>query len=142
VGFPQREQNTAPSLIWSPQSAQKIAAPIWGYLAKMSSSATCRVGPPTSQTASGKLAAGKKYIWSAPSAGIDASWEMSLKSKVSTAAATDPSGQIASLTAALHVLEMYRRNVPDHAVRRLLDRLANRILKILAQTTKLNPPEK
>jgi integrase len=54
----------------------------------------------------------------------------------------DLSSLIASLMAALHVLEMYRRNVPDHAVRRLLDRLANRILKILAETTKLNPPEK
>jgi hypothetical protein len=43
---------------------------------------------------------------------------------------------------AQHVLEMYRRNVADNAVRRLLDRLANRILKILAETTKLNPPEK
>jgi len=54
----------------------------------------------------------------------------------------DLSSLIASLMAAQHVLEMYRRNVPDHAVRRLLDRLANRILKILAETTKLNPPEK
>jgi len=43
---------------------------------------------------------------------------------------------------AQHVLEMYRRNVADNAARRLLDRLANRILKILAETTKLNPPEK
>jgi hypothetical protein len=43
---------------------------------------------------------------------------------------------------AQHVLEMYRRNVDDKSARRLLDRLANRILKILAQTTKLNPPEK
>ena len=54
----------------------------------------------------------------------------------------DLSSLIASLMTAQHVLEMYRRNVADHAARRLLDRLANRILKILAETTKLNPPEK
>jgi hypothetical protein len=51
------------------------------------------MAPPTSQAASGKLAAGKKYIWSARSAGIDASWGMSLKSKVSTAAKTMTSSQ-------------------------------------------------
>jgi len=54
----------------------------------------------------------------------------------------DLSSLIASLMTAQHVLEMYRRNVADNAARRLLDRLANRILKILAETTKLNPPEK
>jgi ribosomal protein L13 len=32
--------------------------------------------------------------------------------------------------------------VDDQAARRLLGRLANRIVKILAQTRKLNPPEK
>jgi hypothetical protein len=37
---------------------------------------------------------------------------------------------------------MYRRNVDDKSARRLLDRLANRILKILTETRKLNPPEK
>jgi integrase len=54
----------------------------------------------------------------------------------------DLSSLIASLMNAQHVLEMYRRNVDDKSVRRLLDRLANRILKILAETRKLNPPEK
>jgi len=39
----------------------------------------------------------------------------------------DLSSLIASLMAALHVLEMYRRNVPDHAVRRLLDRPRNSV---------------
>jgi hypothetical protein len=54
----------------------------------------------------------------------------------------DLSSLTASLMAAQHVLEMYRRMVDDQAARRLLDRLANRILKILKETRKLNPPEK
>jgi acetyl-CoA carboxylase alpha subunit len=54
----------------------------------------------------------------------------------------DLSSLIASLMNAQHVLEMYRRMVDDQAARRLLGRLANRIVKILAQTRKLNPPEK
>jgi hypothetical protein len=40
---------------------------------------------------------------------------------------------------AQHVLEIYRRNVTDPAARRLLARLANRIVKILTQTKKLKP---
>jgi hypothetical protein len=54
----------------------------------------------------------------------------------------DLSSLIASLMAAQHVLEMYRRNVDDKSAQRLLERLANRILKILNETRKLNPPEK
>ncbi len=54
----------------------------------------------------------------------------------------DLSSLIDSLMAAQHVLEMYRRNVADNSARRLLDRLANRILKILTETRKLNPPQK
>jgi len=54
----------------------------------------------------------------------------------------DLSSLIDSLTAAQHVLEMYRRSVADHSARRLLHCLANRIVKILAQTRKLNPPKK
>jgi integrase len=51
----------------------------------------------------------------------------------------DLSGLIDSLMTAQHVLEIYRRNVIDPSVRRLLDRLANRIVKILTQTKKLKP---
>jgi integrase len=51
----------------------------------------------------------------------------------------DLSGLIDSLMAVQHVLEIYRRNVTDPSARRLLDRLANRIAKILSQTRKLNP---
>ena len=54
----------------------------------------------------------------------------------------DLSSLIDSLTAAQHVLEMYRRNVADHSARRVLRRLANRIVKILAETKKLDPPKK
>ena len=54
----------------------------------------------------------------------------------------DLSSLIDSLTAAQHVLEMYRRSVADHSARHLLNRLANRIVKILAETRKLNPPKK
>jgi len=34
---------------------------------------------------------------------------------------------------------MYRRSVSDNAARRLLDRLANRIVRILTETRKRNP---
>jgi hypothetical protein len=53
----------------------------------------------------------------------------------------DLSGLIDSLTAAQHVLEMYRRSIADDSTRRLLDRLANRIVKILTETRKLDPPQ-
>src|ERR1700722_7518008 len=46
------------------------------------------------------------------------------------------SGLVDSFMAAQHVLEIYRRNVTDPSARRLLDRLANRIVKILTQTKK------
>jgi integrase len=49
-------------------------------------------------------------------------------------------GLIDSLETAQHVLEMYRRNVADNSARRLLDRLANRIVKI-AETRRLNKPQ-
>ena len=48
---------------------------------------------------------------------------------------------IDSLTVAQHVLEMYRRNVADNPARRLLDRLANRVVKILAEARRLNKPQ-
>jgi hypothetical protein len=53
----------------------------------------------------------------------------------------DLPGLIDSLTVAQHVLEMYRRNVADNPARRLLDRLANRNVKILAETRRLNKPQ-
>jgi hypothetical protein len=51
------------------------------------------------------------------------------------------SGLIDSLMAAQHVLEMYRRSIADDSTRRILDRLANRIAKILTETRKLDPTQ-
>ena len=49
---------------------------------------------------------------------------------------------IDSLKAAQHVLEMFRRSLAQDSPRRLLARLARRLVKILADTTKLNAPQK
>jgi len=46
-----------------------------------------------------------------------------------------------SASYAQHVLEMFRRSLDEGSARRLLDRLANRLVKILAETRKLNPPQ-
>ena len=51
-------------------------------------------------------------------------------------------GVIDSLLTAQHVTEMYRRNLPDGAARRCLDRLSNRLTKILSAARKLDAPEK
>jgi site-specific recombinase XerD len=45
-----------------------------------------------------------------------------------------------SLQAAQHVLEMFRRALPDESSRRMLERLANRLVKIVAQARKLKSP--
>lgn len=47
-------------------------------------------------------------------------------------------GVIDSLLTAQHVTEMYRRNLPDGAPRRCLDRLSNRLTKILSLARKLD----
>jgi len=46
-----------------------------------------------------------------------------------------------SLRAAQHVLEMFRRAVTDDSTRRLLNRLGNRLTKIMAELSKVNPAE-
>lgn len=46
-------------------------------------------------------------------------------------------GVIDSLLAAQHVLEMFRRTLPDDTSRRSLDRLSNRLSKILTETRNL-----
>lgn len=48
-------------------------------------------------------------------------------------------GVIDSLLFAQHALEMFRRSLPDGPPRRCLDRLSNRLTKILSQTRKLSP---
>jgi hypothetical protein len=45
-----------------------------------------------------------------------------------------------SLQAAQHVLEMFRRALPDGSSRRRLDRLSNRLTKILSEARKLATP--
>ena len=47
---------------------------------------------------------------------------------------------IDSLFAAQHVLEMFRRALPDGTSRRRLDRLSNRLTKILCEARKLATP--
>src|SRR6516164_4904456 len=48
-------------------------------------------------------------------------------------------GVIDALLFAQHAIEMFRRSLPDGPPRRCLDRLSNRLTKILAQIRKLNP---
>jgi hypothetical protein len=47
-------------------------------------------------------------------------------------------GVIDSVFGTQHVLEMFRRTLPDNAVRRSLDRVSNRLTKILAELRTLN----
>jgi integrase len=54
----------------------------------------------------------------------------------------DLASLIDSLQTAQHVLEMFRRSATETSVRRLLDRLANRLVKIVTEAKKLNTPEK
>ena len=49
-------------------------------------------------------------------------------------------GLIDSLLAAQHVLEMFRRTLPNGTSRRLLDRLSNRLTKIVTEARKLATP--
>jgi len=49
-------------------------------------------------------------------------------------------GVLDSLRAAQHVLEIFRRSLPDRASRRRLDRLSNRLSKILTEARKLMTP--
>lgn len=56
----------------------------------------------------------------------------------STSPAADLSGLLASLHAAQHVLEMFRRTLPDGPKRRLLERLANRLTKIASEAQTIN----
>jgi hypothetical protein len=51
-------------------------------------------------------------------------------------------GVVDSLVAAQHVMEMFRRALPDGHSRRCLTRLSNRLIKICSLLRKLNTPEK
>jgi hypothetical protein len=52
----------------------------------------------------------------------------------------DLDGLIDSLLAAQHVLEMFRRTLPNGTSRRRLDRLSNRLTKIVSEVRKLTTP--
>ena len=49
-------------------------------------------------------------------------------------------GMVDSLLFAQHTIEMFRRSLPDGPPRRCLDRLSNRLTKILAEARKLSTP--
>ena len=49
-------------------------------------------------------------------------------------------GLIDSLLATQHVLEMFRRTLPEGTSRRCLDRLSNRLTKIVIEARKLRTP--
>lgn len=55
------------------------------------------------------------------------------KTSSATSAAANLSGLLDSIQVAQHMLEMFRRTLPDGAPRRLLERLANRLTKIASE---------
>jgi integrase len=50
-------------------------------------------------------------------------------------------GVVDSLLFAQHAIEMFRRSLPEAPSRNCLDRLSNRLTKILSEARKLSPPE-
>ena len=75
------------------------------------------------------------FIWPALSPGI---WRRNLKAPtISPRACLD--GVADALLFAQHAIEMFRRSLPEGFPRRCLDRLTNRLTKILSEVRKLNP---
>jgi integrase len=62
--------------------------------------------------------------------------------KASFASRTGLNGLMDSLLAAQHVLEMFRRSLQAGELRRCLDRLSNRLTKIVSEARNLTPPGK
>jgi site-specific recombinase XerD len=62
--------------------------------------------------------------------------------KPSTSARADLPGLVQALHTAQHVLEMFRRALPDGAPRRHLGRLANRLTKIVCEAHTIDTPAK
>jgi len=60
--------------------------------------------------------------------------------KTPSAHASDLAGLLNSLRAAQHVLEMFRRTLPEGNPRSLLERLANRLTKIASEARQLDQP--
>jgi integrase len=57
-----------------------------------------------------------------------------------TSVRTGLAGVLDSIIATQHVLELFRRTLPDGDARKHLDRLSNRLIKILAEARKLTTP--
>jgi hypothetical protein len=57
-----------------------------------------------------------------------------------TSVRTGFTGVLDAITAARHVLEMFRRTLPGGQLRKHLDRVSNRLTKILAEARKLATP--
>jgi hypothetical protein len=62
--------------------------------------------------------------------------------KLSNSARADLPGLIEALHAAQHILEMFRRTLPEGAPRRHLGRIANRLIKMVCEAHNLETPEK
>lgn len=62
--------------------------------------------------------------------------------KLSNSARADLPGLIEALRTAQHILEMFRRTLPEGASRHRLDHLANRLTKIVCAARTLDTPEK
>ena len=67
-------------------------------------------------------------------------WPYTLKPQtISPRAGLD--GVVESLLFAQHAIEMFRRALPEGPSRSCLDRLSNRLTKVLSEARKLSPPE-
>jgi hypothetical protein len=55
------------------------------------------------------------------------------RAQASASSRADLPGMLDSLDTAQHVLEMFRRSLPEGSARRLLDRVHNRLFKIAAE---------
>jgi hypothetical protein len=64
------------------------------------------------------------------------------QAKQSNSARADLPGLVEALHAAQHVLEMFRRTLPEGASRRRLGRLANRLTKMVREAHTLETPDK
>jgi hypothetical protein len=63
-----------------------------------------------------------------------------LPKTASTIRVADLSGLLDSLKVAQHILEMFRRTLADGPERRLLDRLANRLTKMVSEARTIDRP--
>ena len=60
------------------------------------------------------------------------------KAPLTSSVTQDLAGFLASLNSTQHILEMFRRTLPEGLTRASLERLANRLTKIVSEARKLN----